>query len=160
LEEGTLRLDTIIDKSINIVMPFAKGKNINITKTGNSNLIILCDGVYLQETFINILKNAIEAIETDGEISIELIRKNKTLTIIIRDNGHSIPKENLSYVIDPFFSTKGRTENFGLGLSYCYSVMQQHGGSLEVGSEEGKGTTIFLSFPAKRICGDLRYGVI
>lgn len=160
LEENTSRLDFIIDKAINMVIPFTKDKNIKVVKNHIFDLTILCDVVHLQETFINILKNAIEAIGTNGEISIEAIRKNRSFTIAIKDNGHGIPKENLSYVIDPFFSTKHRTENFGLGLSYCYSVMQQHGGSLEIGSEEGVGTTVLLSLPAKRICKEQNYGVI
>lgn len=159
LEEDTFRLDAIIDNAINIVEPYAKGKNINIVRKHIFNMTILCDSVYLQETIINILKNAIEAIGTNGEISIDLIKKNRSFTIAIRDNGHGIPKENLSYVTDPFFSTKHRTENFGLGLSYCNSVMQQHGGSLEIESEEGVGTTVLLSLPVKRICRDRRCGM-
>lgn len=159
LEEQTFSLDGIIDRAINIAKPFAKGKNIDVTKKCLFDLTVLCDGVYLQETLINIIKNAIEAIGENGEISINLIRKNRTFTITIKDNGHGIPKENLPLVTDPFFSTKRRTENFGLGLSYCSNVMQQHGGSLEIESEEDVGTTVLLSLPVKRICKGKRLGM-
>lgn len=159
LEEQHFSLDGIIDRAINIAKPFAKGKNIDIVKKSKFDFTVLCDGVYLQETLINIIKNAIEAIGDNGEISIDLIRKNRTFIITIKDNGHGIPKENLPLVTDPFFSTKRRTENFGLGLSYCSNVMQQHGGSLEIESEEGVGTKVLLSLPVKRICKDIRYGI-
>jgi signal transduction histidine kinase len=54
--------------------------------------------------------------------------------------------------LDPFYTTKKASRNnFGLGLAYCYNVMKQHGGSLELSSEKGKGTSVFLSFPASRI---------
>jgi phosphoglycerate-specific signal transduction histidine kinase len=56
--------------------------------------------------------------------------------------GHGITKENLPYVNDPFFTTKKRTLNFGLGLSYCYNVMQKHKGDLTIQSEKDKVTTI------------------
>lgn len=104
----------------------------------------------MQETFINILNNAIEAISSNGEIKIDIYENKKFITVAINDNGPGISKDNLPRVVDPFFSTKNRTQNFGLGLSYCYSVMQQHGGRLDIESEVGMGTKILLGFPVKR----------
>lgn len=143
-------MGSIIDKAINMVSLFARSKNTSISKNYTHDYFMICDGLHLQETYINILKNSIESIDSNGEITILAIRKNKEISIMIKDNGNGIPKENLAHVIDPFFSTKHRTGNFGLGLSYCYSVMQ-HGGSLEIMSEEGNGTTVILNFPARRV---------
>jgi signal transduction histidine kinase len=68
----------------------------------------------------------------------------------IKDTGAGIDKKNLRRVLDPFFTTKGSSgHNFGLGLAYSYNVMKRHGGSLQLSSELGKGTTIYLFFAKK-----------
>ncbi len=151
LDESEILVGSVIDKAVNMVSLFARNKNIALSPKHGYEYLMIGDGLHLQETLINILKNSIESIESNGAITIDVIKKNKVLSILIKDNGSGISKENLTRVIDPFFSTKHRSGNFGLGLSYCYSVMQHHGGSLEVESEEGKGTTVTLNFPAKRV---------
>ncbi len=151
LDEKPYELSKIIDGAINLVMPFITGKSINIIRKFKSEYMLQCDGIHLQETIGNILKNAIEAMCTEGTITIDLVQKNKKLILSIADDGPGISKENLSHIIEPLFSTKHRTNNFGLGLTYCYCVMQQHGGSLDVESEIGVGTKVLLSFPAKKI---------
>lgn len=150
LEESQNSLGGIIDKALNMVIPFTKERNTNIVKNFNNDLFLLCDSVHLQETFSNILNNAIEAIGSNGEVTIDVYENKKFITVAIKDNGPGISKENLPRVVDPFFSTKNHTQNFGLGLSYCYSVMQQHGGRLDIQSEEGMGTSVLLDFPVKR----------
>lgn len=151
LNEQVYNIGIIIDKAIDMVAPFLKIKDIGVSKEYSYDLFIFCDGIHLQEVLINLLKNSIEAIEHNGRISIGVARKNRDVSVVVSDNGQGIPKGNLASVMEPFFSTKHRTGNFGLGLSYCYGVMQQHGGKLEVGSEEGMGTTVSLGFPAKRL---------
>jgi len=151
LDEKPYELNKIIDESIKLVTPFITGKSIKIIREFKSECMLQCDGMHLQETMVNILNNAIEALGTEGEITIVLVQKNKKLILSIADNGPGISKENLPHIIEPLFSTKHRTKNFGLGLTYCYGVMQQHGGSLEVESEIGVGTKVLLSFYAKKV---------
>jgi signal transduction histidine kinase len=151
LEEKPDNLGSIIDNAVNMVAPIVKDKDIKIIKNYGYNLDILCDSVHLQETLRNILNNSIEAIQSKMIIRIDIYSYKKYVTVAIKDNGTGISKENLPHIIDPFFSTKHRNKNFGLGLLYCYNVMQQHGGSMEVQSEEGKGTTVLLNFPVRRI---------
>lgn len=155
LEEGKNNLGNIIDKAINMVLPYLKSKNIHVLKNYGYDLSIICDSLHLQESLSNILSNSIEAIGSSGEVNIDINHNKKFVMISVKDNGPGISKENLPCVLDPFFSTKNRTQSFGLGLSYCYNVMQQHGGSLEVQSEAGYGTTVILSFPAKRITKEI-----
>ena len=155
LEECKNNLGDIIDKAVDMVLPYLKSRNITVYKNYGNNLNIICDSVHLQETFINILNNSIEAIGSIGEINIDIDENKKNVTIALKDNGAGIAKGNIPFVLDPFFSTKHHTQNFGLGLSYCYNVMQQHGGSLEVQSDVGYGTTVLLSFSAKRISKEL-----
>ena len=150
LEEEKYCLGKIVDKAVDMVSPFIKGKNINIIKNYDHDICVSCDNIHLHETLSNILNNSIEAINLDGEIKIDIYENSKSIIISSKDNGAGISKDNLPFIKDPFFSTKTRTQNFGLGLLYCNSVMQKHGGSLDVQSEEGVGTTVFLNFPAKR----------
>ncbi len=151
LQEVRTRCIEIIEQSLSLVAPLLQTKNISIIKEYNDDVTLICDPVHLREVFINILKNAIEASVPGGEITIQISRTHKWLVLAFKDNGIGIPKENLSRVYEPFFSTKNQRINFGLGLSYCYNVMQQHGGVINIFSERNKGTTVFLNFKLKKV---------
>jgi two-component system NtrC family sensor kinase len=104
----------------------------------------------LQQVFLNILNNAIDAIGKNGEINLRtnLIPKINTISVEIADNGPGIPKEMLNKIFDPFFTTKEVGKGTGLGLSISYSIMEKLGGRIMVASEEGKGTTFTIYLPA------------
>jgi len=151
LKKSYNNLGDICDKSLHMVNSSLKKKNIGFKRRYSSDVEgIFCDEVHIREVLINILKNAVEAMEENGEIKIDLYREKKGVALSIKDNGKGIPKENLEKVLDPFFTTKKHTLNFGLGLSYCYNVMELHKGNLELVSQEGEGTTVILNFPTKR----------
>jgi two-component system sporulation sensor kinase B len=95
--------------------------------------------------------NALEAMKAGGTLTLQMFLSNKHLVIAVADTGVGIAKEHLPYVFDPFFSTKKTGQNFGLGLSYCYNVMQKHQGMLEIYSVKDEGTTVFLFFPRRRV---------
>ena len=69
------------------------------------------------------------------------------LCVEVRDEGTGIPPEHLPHVFDPFFTTKEPGKGTGLGLSICYSIIQKHGGTIEVTSERGRGTTFHVCLP-------------
>jgi len=106
------------------------------------------DSSQLQQVFLNILSNAIDAIGKSGEISIKtgLTKNERELYASISDNGPGIPKELMTKIFDPFFSTKEIGMGTGLGLSISYSIIEKLGGRIEVSSDPGKGAvfTIFL----------------
>jgi signal transduction histidine kinase len=113
---------------------------------------VVCDEVHVSETVLNIMKNAAEAMHPNGgiiRIVMEMDRKN--LLISISDNGPGIKKEHLTKLFEPFFSTKKRNANFGLGLTYCYLVMQAHRGKIDITSSMGEGTTFMIRLPMKQI---------
>ncbi len=101
----------------------------------------------VEEVFLNLLSNAIEAMPGGGEIRIESRALKDALRIEIADNGPGIAETDLPYVIDPFFTTKEIGQGTGLGLSICFGIMKMHGGSLEVHSHQGQGTKVSLFFP-------------
>jgi len=96
----------------------------------------------------NLLNNASDAVNDNGTITIELDNSNKKHVILmVKDNGAGIKKEALPHLSDPFYTSRGGNGHFGLGLFYCYRVMQKHGGKIEVHSGLGEGTTFYLYFP-------------
>jgi signal transduction histidine kinase/ligand-binding sensor domain-containing protein len=103
----------------------------------------------LHQVFVNILDNAIQAIETEGIIKIQTALTANSVQITIEDNGMGIAKHNLSKLTDPFFTTKDPGKGTGLGLSISYSIIKDHKGSLEFESELNKGTKVILTLPVK-----------
>ncbi|WP_167577744.1 HAMP domain-containing sensor histidine kinase [Ammoniphilus sp. YIM 78166] len=152
LEEEPCDLKLIIEQSVQHLKPLLTDKEISVVVPRKGpDFIIRGDSVHLHEAFTNLLCNAIEALPRSGTIWINLYETKKHLTVSVQDNGEGISRENMPYVLEPFFSTKKNSStNFGLGLSYCYNVMRKHGGWLDIHSVKGEGTTIFLYFPKKR----------
>lgn len=101
----------------------------------------------LHQVFLNILTNSCHAIEGMGEIFISTTVKNKNINVIIRDNGVGISEENLSMVMDPFFTTKDPGKGTGLGMAIVYTIIEQHKGVIKYESDEGVGTTVKVMLP-------------
>jgi len=148
LKKEDILLKRIIEQVLIINGTLAEEKNIILNTTlQRGDIVYNLDSIHVTEVINNIVKNSIEAMPEGGLIKISILDTKRKVIISITDNGPGIPKENLPYVKDPFFTTKKRTLNFGLGLSYCYNVMQKHKGDLTIQSEKDKGTTVLLSFP-------------
>lgn len=150
LEKKDYAVKRLIDDVLMGVDISTKQKNIVITSKVAAEINIVCDPFHVKESLLNIINNSIEAINGQGEIIIDTIKDKKYVTILIKDNGEGIAENNLQRIYDPFFSTKKRTLNFGIGLSYCHQVMQKHGGSIKIDSKKGDGTTVYLNFPLQR----------
>lgn len=113
---------------------------------------VLCYANQLNQVFMNILSNAAQAIEGEGEIWIALSHlkergKPDRAVVSIRDSGKGIPAEILEKIFDPFFTTKGVGQGTGLGLSISYGIIKNHGGDIQVRSEPTKGTEFIVSIP-------------
>jgi PAS domain S-box-containing protein len=101
----------------------------------------------LNQVFLNLINNARQAIHNKGTITLRTWVEDKTAAIAITDDGVGIPKENLSRVFDPGFTTKGVGIGTGLGLSICYQIVKDHRGRIDVESEVGKGATFTVRIP-------------
>ncbi|KAB2889772.1 MAG: GHKL domain-containing protein [Desulfobulbaceae bacterium] len=101
----------------------------------------------LEEVFVNLLMNSLDACTDKDRIDISTWMQNNRVMVSIADTGHGIPPEHLPRVFDPFFTTKEVGRGTGLGLSVCYNIIRQHGGEIELTSVEQKGTKISISFP-------------
>ena len=101
----------------------------------------------LNQVFLNLLVNAKQAIEGDGDITITTSHSNDKVQIEIKDNGRGIPEEQINKIFDPGFTTKGVGVGTGLGLSICYQIIQDHGGEITVVSQVGEGTSFTIVLP-------------
>jgi two-component system NtrC family sensor kinase len=114
---------------------------------------ILADRYQLEQVFLNILKNSIEAMPDGGRITVSMsVREREAgpfLEVQIADTGIGIPSENLPRIFDPFFTTKEVGEGTGLGLSVSYGIVRAHGGFIEVKSEVGKGSLFSIGLPVR-----------
>ncbi|RIW28049.1 GHKL domain-containing protein [Bacillus salacetis] len=108
-------------------------------------LFIHCDNNKIKQVFINIIKNAIEAMENGGKIALVIKEQERNVNIRITDQGKGIPEEVLSKLGEPFFTTKEK--GTGIGLMVCYQIIENHGGTLEVSSKIDTGTTFSVSLP-------------
>lgn len=140
-----------VDRSISLASTLAESKEIEINKFFSIKGQVIIDDIQIQEVIVNIIYNAIEAIGQGGVISIALTKKNHDIYIEIQDKGPGIPSHILNKIREPFFTTKRTGTNHGLGLSYCASVMEKHGGDMRIYSTFGEGTMVVLILPNSRI---------
>lgn len=152
LRETPADLLEFTTQSLAMITPLLQAKNIKVSKDYRlEKTLILYDGDHLREVLRNIFANAIEAMGPGGELQIRIYKKTKRIFLAVTDNGTGIAKKDLPHVLKPFFSTKDWQQNFGLGLTYCYNIMNKHGGTLEIVSEKNVGTTVFLGFSPQKV---------
>ncbi|NQT18581.1 MAG: PAS domain S-box protein [Planctomycetes bacterium] len=135
-----------LDTTITILLHEIKSKNIQLEKNYQDVPYIYCMPGRLNQVFLNILINAIEAAPENGRIAVSTQPYEKGVKTAITDNGPGIPAENLCKIFDPFFTTKSKGS--GLGLSISLSVIADLNGRIEVESEQGAGATFTILLPA------------
>ena len=140
------RLSSGIESSLHILKP-QLNDSIRIVKEYADDPPIFCNPGQLNQVFLNILSNAIQALNGSGVITISLKRRGNRLLARIADTGRGIPKEILPKIFDPFFTTKEVNQGSGLGLSISYSIIQKHKGKLSVESAPGKGSVFTIELP-------------
>jgi signal transduction histidine kinase len=143
-----------VEESLQLVRKPLEADNIKIVARLQPALApILGDAATLHQVLMNLLTNAREAMPNGGQISIETAPAERPgwIRLLVADTGAGIPAEDVSRIFDPFFTTK-RTGT-GLGLSVTYGIIQEHGGTVDVQSRPGAGTTFILSFPTTSPAG-------
>jgi two-component system sensor histidine kinase PhcS len=122
---------------------------VHVTTEMDSSLIVLGDRNHIIQILINLIQNAIDAMQgrPKPSISLRVEQAHENIRLTLRDNGTGIPHENLPKVFDPFFTTKEVGAGMGMGLSICFRLMQQMGGRIEASSHPGHWTEFVLSFP-------------
>lgn len=108
-----------------------------------------CHPGHINQVFMNLLLNAIQSIEGEGQIRIATRQTNEHVEIEISDSGKGIPENVKNKIFDPFFTTKPVGKGTGLGLSISYGIIKNHGGEITMESKTGEGTTFWIKLPVK-----------
>ncbi|MRG85610.1 ATP-binding protein [Salinibacillus xinjiangensis] len=144
-QKKTIQIDREFEKMINVVTPLANRNQVQVLSELPP---YFTSGVpqLFQQAFINIMKNAIEAMPNGGKLNIDTFEREYEFIIIIKDTGHGMSKEQISKLFQPYFSTKGE-KGTGLGLVVVQHIIESMNGKIEVKSELGKGTSFLITLP-------------
>lgn len=140
-----ININEVIKSSNNLL----KSQDLNSIIRLNLQNVPMIMGIAwkLEEVFINLLMNSLDACsDKDGIEIVSFLQKNKVV-VVITDTGRGIPAEIIPKVFDPFFTTKEIGKGTGLGLSVCYNIIQQHGGEIGLMSSEEGGCVVTITFP-------------
>ncbi len=141
-------INTIIEKTLRILENEFRLRHVHIERRLLANMEnILLDENQIAQVFVNLLLNAVHAIEDKGRITIQSFSdpsRNRAM-VTVTDTGCGIPQEHISNIFEPFFSTKPR--GTGLGLAVSYGIIRNHGGNITVNSQPGQGSCFTIELP-------------
>lgn len=146
-------VEQIIDESVKMIVDFLELKSIRLEKNFKGEIpVVYVDGDKLRQVFLNILRNACEAVDDGGKISVSLFsakdETGKKVKVEISDNGCGIQEKDWENIFEPFYTTK--SSGIGLGLANARKIIEQHQGSIRVKRKEGKGACFEIIIP----CGE------
>ncbi len=151
-----LKLKSVVDEVLGFLEKEASYRNIQVEVAIPDDLPpIRSDRGKLQQVILNIVNNAFQAMSQGGRLAITATAHDgKDVELVIADTGPGISPENMKKIFEPFFTTKRTTGGSGLGLSITYGLVKKLGGSIDVESEEGKGTTFTITLPLATQSGE------
>jgi two-component system, NtrC family, sensor kinase len=150
-----LDVSEVISSAARLLAHQKRGEKIDIQVDAPNDLPpVLGDNGQLQQAVIALATNAVDAMPFGGILKISARAHEDRVFIAVADNGIGIPSDNLPKIFEPFFTTKEVGRGTGLGLAVCYGILTEHGGSLDVQSTVGVGTTFTISLPTANHNGD------
>ena len=147
-------LNKVLKDTLALVGRQASFFNVNVTCYLDPDLpSIMADRSQFQQVFLNLLLNAVQAMEERGAVTIRTRYQHaeNSVEVAISDTGRGIPAEQVDRIFDPFFTTKENGQGTGLGLSIAYGIVTTHGGRISVQSQVGKGSTFTIRMPAANV---------
>jgi len=139
---------SLLEETLTLISNQAKIQKIIIqTEFPQNPLLVNGFASLLQQMFMNLFLNAINAMPDGGSLNINVANPNTQVAISVADTGCGIPKPDIDNIFDPFFTKTSVGKGTGLGLSICYSIVKQHFGTIEVDSVEGKGSNFTVRLP-------------
>jgi PAS domain S-box-containing protein len=147
---NVVKLDLIelLKDTLNLVKNQAKIQKIHLkARLPKGPVLISGNASLLQQVFINLFLNAINAMQDGGMLGISMGRPIDKVAVRIADTGQGISKQEIDKIFDPFYTTSSAGKGTGLGLSIAYSIIKQHSGTIEVESSEGEGSTFTVKVP-------------
>jgi two-component system NtrC family sensor kinase len=141
-------LNALAGQAVEMFDSEARARNIRIHREFDPGLpVILSDPAQLEQVFINIIDNAVDAVGRDGTVTVRTEAFAGGARIAFRDSGPGMDENTRRHIFDPFFTTKKIGEGTGLGLAICYSILEKLGGRIEVVSSPGQGAEFIVSLP-------------
>ena len=153
LDEATLQeadLHEGLESTVTLLEPLLEGR-IDIVKRFGDIPPLLCYPADLNQMFMNLLTNAVQAIEGRGTITIRTLAEDGTVRVAITDTGVGIAQEDMKGLFDPGFTRKGKRVKAGMGLLVASRIVNNHHGRIEVESELGRGATFTAVLPVNRL---------
>lgn len=141
-----VNINALIESILDFMYFEISGQSIAIEKQYDSRIPpAMMDEAQIKQAFFNIVKNAIQAMPRGGVLRVSTLLRDSRVEVKFSDNGVGIPKDKLSRVFDPYYTTK--QGGSGLGLMVVYKIIKDHAGTVELTSKEGHGTTVSVSLP-------------
>ena len=153
-----LKVPVQLNESLEEVLSFLseefRKREVTVERRFEPVAAIRGDGAKLQQLFLNLFLNAVDAMPEGGTLRVSLeSRDPDEVEVRVADTGTGIPTEALAKIFEPFFSSKPRGKGSGLGLAVAKGIVSDHDGRIDVASELGKGTEFFVSFPVDEVPG-------
>lgn len=139
-----VRIAEVMSKVLRQMTATGEIAGVKYSIHGDEDTVIQADSLMLEQVFVNLFSNAIDAMDGKGTLDISVKEMDTYVILKITDTGKGIPPEYLLKVFDPFFTTKEK--GTGLGLAIVFSIIKKHNGEIDVSSEPGKGTTFTITF--------------
>jgi signal transduction histidine kinase len=159
-EPQPMDLRRAVEQAVAFLEHRARAKEVTIRNELPADLpAVNGDPLELQQAFLNILMNAVDAcVMGEGMVTVYHRRAGDALSVSVADNGCGMDEEELARCMDPFFTTKDVGEGTGLGLAVAHNIVTNHGGKIELRSERGRGTTVTLTLPVLKEGAPVRTG--
>jgi len=145
---SAVNLGKVISRSAELLRHEAQTRHLQIAEECPEDLQVKGNGDSLGQVLLNLGKNAIQAMSDGGSLRIAAVAGGDRVVITVSDTGAGISPEDMPKIFEPFFTTKAK--GTGLGLALCRKIVQEHGGSIEVLSAVGEGTSVIVTLPARR----------
>ncbi len=146
LQVGEVELNELITNSYKHLAVSQNVEKIRFSlDSGPAKIIIQADPAQLEQVFINLFTNSVDAMQGEGDLRVQVREREGATMITVTDSGKGIPRESLEKIFEPFFTTKDK--GTGLGLAIVFNIIRKHNGDITVESEEGKGTTFTIALP-------------
>ena len=150
-------VNTVLTQTLDFMRPQFESHRIRVVPELDPSLPhTLADAGQLQQVFLNLFANALQAMSQthrQGTLRLSSCATPTHIRVAVRDDGPGIPPELLRRVFDPFFTTKAVGEGTGMGLSICYGIVREHGGRIWAESDPGQGATFYVELPIRHGSG-------
>jgi len=145
-KRAVISLKDFLEEKLNFVQPLLDQKHVDLRSSLDPNLPLVCvDAEQLWEVFLNLIRNAVEAMPDGGNLTVSSRRNGSEAVVSISDSGRGMTEEQTRNLFIPFFTTK--SDGTGLGLAYAQRVISEHGGKIACATAPGRGSTFSIQLP-------------